>query len=73
MAPGASGVVDAVEAVTGIRMTEFSWAFRVCIATAVTWDTSPRSFVEARDALVTVMAAVIGKALVTHERASWIC
>lgn len=66
LALGASGVVDAVEAVAGVGMTELGGPLRVCIPTAVTWNTSPRGFVEAGTALVTLRAAVQVKALVTH-------
>lgn len=67
------GVVDAAEAVAGVRVTELGGALRVCIPTAVTWNTNPRCFVEAGAALGTLWAAVPGKALVTHWGATGIC
>lgn len=73
LALGPSGVVDAAEAVAGVRVTELGRALRVCIPTAVTWNTSPRGFVEASAALVTLSATVSGKALVTHWGATGIC
>lgn len=41
LALGTDCVVDAAEAVAGVRLTELGGALRVCIPTAVTWDTSP--------------------------------
>lgn len=66
LALGPGSVVDAAEAVAGVGVTELGGAMRVCIPTAVTWNTNPRCFVEAGGALVTLWAAVPGKALVTH-------
>lgn len=67
------GVVDAAEAVASVWVTELSGALRVCIPTAVTWHTNTRRFVEAGVAPVTPRAAVLGKALVTHRRATGVC
>lgn len=72
LAPGPSGVVDAAEAAAGLRVTELGRALRVCVTAAVAWHTGPRCVVEARAAEVTVWAAVVGKALVTHGRAAGI-
>lgn len=41
LALGTDCVVDAMEAVACIRVTELGGALRVCIPIAVTWDTSP--------------------------------
>ena len=73
LALGSGGVIDAAEAVASVGVTELAGALRVCIPTTVTWDTSPRYFVEASAALVTLWAAIPGKALVTHWGASGIC
>lgn len=70
---GPGGVVDAAEAVAGVGVTELVGPMRVCIPTAVTWNTNPGRFVEAGGALVTLWAAVPGKALVTHWGATGIC
>lgn len=69
LALGSSCVVDAAETVASVGVTELGRILRVCISTAVTWDTSSRGFVEPGTALVTVWAAVPVKALVTHCRA----
>lgn len=71
LVPG--GVVDAAEAAAGVGVTELGGVLRVCIATAVTWNTHPRCFVEAGATLVTLWASVPGKALVTHWGATGIC
>lgn len=68
----AGGVVDAAEAVAGVGVTELGGVLRVCIAIAVTRNTSPRCFVEAGATLVTLRAAVPGKALVTYGGATGI-
>lgn len=68
-----SGVVDAVEAAAGVGVTQLGGALRVFIPTAVTWNTDLRCFVEAGTALVTLRAAVPGKALVTYWGATGIC
>lgn len=73
LALGAGGVVDAAEAVASVRVTELGGALRVCIPTTVTWNTSPRCFVEAGTALVTLRATVMGEALVTPWGAGGIC
>lgn len=73
LAPGPVGVVDAAETLAIVGATDVGGTLRVCISTAVTWDTSPRSFVEPGTALVTVWATVPVKALVTHWRATSIC
>lgn len=73
LALGPGGVVGAAEAVTGVGVTELGGTLRVCIPTAVTWNTSPRCFVEASAALVTLWATVPMKALVAHWRATGIC
>lgn len=38
LALGPSGVVDAAEAVAGVRMTKLGGVLRVCIPAAVTWN-----------------------------------
>ncbi len=73
LALGPSGVVDAAEAVASFWVTEVSWALGVCVPTAVTWSTNARCFVKAGAALVTLWAAILGKALVTNWRATGIC
>lgn len=73
LALGPGGVVDAVEAVAGVGVTELGGALRVCIPAAVTWNTNPGCFEEASAALITLWAAVLGKALVTHWGATGIC
>lgn len=72
LAPIPSGIVDAAEAAAGLRVTELGRAPRVCITVAVARHTGPRCVVETRAALVTVWAAVVGKALVTHGSAAGI-
>lgn len=73
LALGPGGVVDAAETVASVGVTELGRVLRVCIPTAVTWNTKPRCFVEASTTLVTVWAAVPGKALVTLRGAIGIC
>lgn len=73
LALGPGGIVDAAEALAGVRVTDLGGALGVCITTAVTWNTNPRCFVEAGAALDTLWAAVPGKALVTHWGATGIC
>lgn len=68
-----SGVVDAAEAAAGVGVTQLGGTLRVFIPTAVTWNTDLRCFVEAGAALVTLRAAVPGKALVTYWGATGIC
>ena len=72
LALGPGGVIDAAEAVAGVGVTELGGALRVCIPTAVTWNASPRRFVEAGAALVTLWTSIVGKALVTYWRATGI-
>lgn len=72
LALGPGGVVDAAETVASVGVTELGRVLRVCIPTAVTWNTKPRCFVEASTTLVTVWAAVPGKALVTLRGATGI-
>lgn len=72
LALGPGGIVDAAEAMAGVRVTDLGGALGVCITTAVTWNTNPRCFVEAGAALDTLWAAVPGKALVTHWGATGI-
>lgn len=49
---GPGGVVDAAEAVAGVGVTELGGALRVCIAAAVTRNTTPVCFEEASAALI---------------------
>lgn len=73
LALGASGIIDAAEAVAGVGVTELGRVLRVCIPTAVTWNANPGRFVEASTAPVTLWTGGPGKALVTHWVATWIC
>lgn len=61
-----TGIVDALEAVACVRVTDLGGATRVCITAAVAGNAGTRHFVEASAALVTLWAAVLMKALVTH-------
>lgn len=72
MAPGPGGVVDTSQAAAGFRVAELGGAQRVRVAAAVARCTGPGLVVEARAALVTVRAAVVGKAPLTHGRAAGI-
>lgn len=54
LTPGPGGVVDAAEAVAGVGVTELGGTLRVCIAVAVTRNTTTGCFEEASAALITL-------------------
>lgn len=73
LALGTGGVVGAAKAVAGLRVTKLGGALRVRVPAAVTGNTGLGGFIEAGAAPVTLGAAVVGKALVTHWEATGIC
>ena len=67
------GVVDAAQAVPGVRVAELGRTSGVCIPTAVTRHTPTSRAVEASAAAITLLTTVPRKATVTHWEPIRVC